>query len=154
MQDTHTDYLIPPDCDSPSALNWENLEKALLRTRLSPLDAWKEQYEDWKQLYGSFRAAEEQSFYSADASGKAVSPTVQEIRAHRQCITLLLHTGQQCLETLLKLPLDEEESKERHDWHLRMETLLISLREAMEIWHPANKQPVAKLKEIFHKQAA
>lgn len=140
--------------ETTASRRWASVERALYATKISPLEAWKEQYRLWKELYEMFRRAEQQGFYAADETGKKpVTPTAEDLRAHRQCIAQLLQLGQLCCETLLRVQLEGVEAEQRHDWHIRIETLLAALRESLEIWHPANQNHLDEMRHIFSRQA-
>ena len=110
---------------------------------------WKEQYARWKEFYARFREMEQATLYKAGEDGNPIRPSEQALRFHRQVITLLLHTGDSCVEALVRLHLADGEADERHKCHIRVETLLAGLRESLELWHPANKEKLESIRNLF-----
>ena len=148
MPQAHDQDLFTQAIEEPLH-EWAVLEQELRQTKISPLEVWKEQYERWKGLYARFREMEQATLYKAGEGGRPLKPSEQALRFHRQVIALLLHTGDACVEALLRLNLDDGEADDRHNCHIRIETLLASLREALELWQPANKEKLEGIRNLF-----
>jgi len=132
-----------------SLQKWAVLEQELRQTKISPLEVWKEQYSRWKYLYARFREVEQSTLYEAGENAQPIKPSDQTLRFHKQVITLLLHTGDSCVEALLGLRLDDGEADERHNCNIRLETLLAGLRESLELWQPANNEKLESIRNLF-----
>ena len=148
MPPTRDQDLFTQAVDEPLH-KWAVLEQELRQTKISPLEVWKEQYQRWKELYSRFREMEQATLYKAGEDGQPIKPSQQALRFHRQVITLLLHTGDACVEALVRLHLDDGDADERHNCHIRVETMLSSLRESLELWHPANKEKLDAIRNLF-----
>jgi hypothetical protein len=128
---------------------WAILEQELRETKITPLEAWKQQYIRWKELYARFREIEQTTLYEAGEDAQPIKPSDQALDFHREVISLLLHTGDSCLETLLGLRLDGGEAEERRNCQTRIETLLAGLRESLELWRPASEEKPESIRNLF-----
>lgn len=119
---------------------WGGLIHDLEECKPSLLNTWLVSYEEWKGLYKRFRDYEQRSLYSEDARGEI--PVLGEtlLRSHRRALFALLSSGERCMDTLIALPLQGGESQERLGWKRKLECLLDSLQEAVDLWHPVNRE--------------
>lgn len=131
--------------------DWATLTKELEEFQPSLLKIWKEQYECWKHNYQRFRDYEQSAFFVATEEGAVPAPSEPVMRLHRRALLALLKSGEQCSELLLSLPLenDDEAAQERLDLNRRIRTLLDSLQEGLELWHPVNVERVQQNKAVW-----
>lgn len=129
--------------------DWATLAKELESFQPSLLKVWKDQYDCWKHHYQRFRDYEQTAFFVATEQGEVPQPSEPVMRLHRRSLLALLKSGEQLAELLLALPLEHDEAQERFEWNRRIRTLLESLQETLELWHPVNVERVQQRKEIF-----
>lgn len=143
--------------DDPTLFNqeenqWEKFERNVRLFKPKPVDAWQYLYNQWKTLYRSFRDLEEKSLYSVDNRGKTIKADEGTSRSHRQSLAYLVFTGEALATQLDQITnlVEAEEKEDAHQMKIRMGTMLESLRESVELWHPANKSECHDdLKGIF-----
>lgn len=118
---------------------WGGLIHDLEECKPSLLKTWLLSYEEWKGLYQRFRDYEQRSFYTGDVSGEIPVLSETILRFHRRAIFTLLSSGERCMDILIALPLQGGEAQDRLEWKRKMECLLDSLQEAVDLWHPVNR---------------
>ena len=129
--------------------DWATLAKELESFEPSLLRVWKTEYECWKHHYGRFRDFEQATLFSVDDIGALNAVPEDAMRMHRRCNLALMQSGEICAQTLIALNLDGGDAQERLELKRRIRTLLDSLQETLELWHPVNIERVAQRKVIF-----
>lgn len=131
---------------------WEALLGRAQNQVIDPTVVCKEMYQQWKNLYRAFRELEKKSLYEATKDGKLPSPNEGILRGHRHCIAVLTQRGEELAHLFDQIAtgLSGDQKNTLHDMKIPLGVLLESLRETVEIWHPANKpQCPDDLKDIF-----
>jgi hypothetical protein len=129
--------------------DWGALVKDIEKQRPSLLGLWKEEYDRWKHGYQRFRDCEEIAFFTPTEAGDLKPLEDQVLRFHRRAILALLGSGEKCETHLSQLALeDDEESQDRLICLRRIRTLLDSLRESLDLWHPVNAERVTELRKM------
>jgi hypothetical protein len=129
--------------------DWASLAKDLEGFQPSLLKVWKTEYECWKHHYQRFRDFEAATLFTIDEAGNLPKPQEGVMRLHRRCVLALLQSGEICAQILLALNLEGDEAQERLELKRRIRTLLDSLQETLELWHPVNVERVEQGKAIF-----
>jgi len=144
---------LKTDLFTQEETKWEKFHRTVRDFHPSPVDGWRWLYGKWKTNYQSFRDLEKKSLYSVDEAGKASKADDGEMQAHRESISYLIWSGEMLSHQLDQISTvfdSKEEKEEAHTMKIAIGTLLESLRESMEIWHPANKTECPDtLKNIF-----
>jgi hypothetical protein len=135
--------------DGDPVRDWSVLTKELESFQPSLLRLWKDQYAAWKHNYQRFRDAEQKTLFTQDEAGEMPQPSEQVFRWHRRALLALFHSGELCADQLASLNLEGEDAQERLDWTRRIRTLLDSLQETLELWHPVNMERIEEKKAIF-----
>jgi hypothetical protein len=134
--------------------NWGALIADLEKHKPSPLKIWIGCYEEWKHCYQRFRDYEQHAFFTGDHTSEVPVIGEDTLRMHKRALFALLSSGERTLEVLLSLDLDdEEEARARMDWRKKIDCLLESLQEALELWHPVNRERADRA-AAFAKSAA
>ena len=148
MEGGKKDLFAVPDGDPIH--DWATLAKELEAYQPSLFKVWKTEYDCWKHHYQRFRDYEHTTLFTADESGGVPKPREEVMRLHRRSVLALLQSGQVCADLLLALPLEGDEAHERLEWQRRIKTLLESLQETLELWHPVNMERVKQRHAIFN----
>ena len=136
--------------DGDPVREWTALAKELEAFQPSLLGRWKQEYDCWKHHYQRFRDYEQKTLYTATEHGEVPKPSDQVMRLHRRVILALYQSGEQCADQLESLPLEGDEAQERLTMQSRIRTLLESLQETLELWHPVNTERVEQRKAAFN----
>lgn len=120
---------------------WEMFAGRAQRMVVSPAAVCRILYEEWKKLYRQFRDLEGKALYGPDRKGALPSPDEGVLRGHRHSIAILVQRGEELAQLVDQIAgsLPAEERSAVHDLKIPLGVLLESLRESMELWHPANK---------------
>jgi len=118
--------------------DWTALAKDLESFQPSLFKLWQKDYDCWRHHYQRFRDFEQATLFTAAEDGDSPKPSEQIMRLHRRALIALMQSGGLCSEQLLALPLDGEDAQERLVWERRLRTLVESLQESLELWHPVN----------------
>ena len=129
--------------------DWTGINTEMDSFQPSLLAVWKKEYECWRHHYQRFRDAEQKTFYVATDRGETPQPVDAVVRLHRRALLSLFHSGELTADHLLALPLVGEEAQERLDCERRLRTLLESLQETLELWHPVNMERIEEKKALF-----
>jgi hypothetical protein len=136
-----------------AATAWESFMGTANELKIEPVDACMFFYEKWKRVYKQFRELEHQTLYAADESSKPRIPNEGELRAHRHSISVLVQRGEELALLFDQMASSVQREDDRdavHNMKIPLGVLMESLREAMELWHPANKAEYpAELAAIF-----
>ena len=112
-------------------------------------------YEEWKKLYRSFRDLEKQYLYAPPAGTATLkAPDEGSLRAHRHSIAVLTQRGEELAALFDQIASSAAANQKDalHELKFQVGILLESLRESMELWHPANKPNCPnELKNIFER---
>lgn len=147
MPETQTRDLFAVAGSDPVA-EWAEMLKQCRKFEPSLLKLWKDEYEAWKHRYQLFRDQEQRTFYTATESGSVPSIPSEALRFHRATLLALMQAGESCETHLSALPLDGEEAQERLMCQRRIRTLLDSLQETFELWHPVNIERVEERRSL------
>lgn len=132
--------------------DWGALVRELEKQEPSLLGLWKEEYEHWKNGYLRFRGCEEQAFFTVGGDHQPRILDDQILRFHKRAILALWASGEKCETHLSQLPLeDPQDAQDRLVFARRVRTLLDSLRESLDLWHPANAERSAELRKMASK---
>src|SRR3954468_13337285 len=130
--------------------DWATLAKELEAFDPSLLAVWKTNYECWKHHYVRFRSFEQDTFFEIGEDGVLKHVAEDALRMHRRCLLTLMQSGEICAQTLIALELQNEDAQqERLQLKRRIRTLLDSLQETLELWHPVNVERAVQRKVIF-----
>jgi hypothetical protein len=134
-----------------SSSPWESLLGRAKSQVIDPSAVCRAMYDQWKTLYRSFRDLEKKSLYDAE---KGVLPKPNEgiLRGHRHCIAVLTQRGEELAHLFDQIAssLSAETKDSVLEMKIPLGVLLESLRETMELWHPANKPKCPdEMKGIF-----
>ena len=135
-----------------SSSPWEALLGRAQSQVIDPTVVCKEMYQQWRNLYRAFRELEKKSLYEPTKEGKVQTPNEGILRGHRHCIAILTQRGEELAHLFDQIAtgLSGDQKNTLHDMKIPLGVLLESLRETIEIWHPANKpQCPDDLKDIF-----
>jgi len=135
--------------DGDPIREWTALARELEGFQPSLLKQWKDEYECWKHHYQRFRDYEQKTLFTATEEGATPKPSETVMRLHRRALLALLQSGEHCSANLRSLELEGEEAQERLVWDRRFRTLLDSLQESLEIWHPVNAERTEERKAMF-----
>jgi hypothetical protein len=135
--------------DGDPVRDWATLSKELEAFEPSLLKVWKAEYECWKHHYQRFRDYEQISLFPTTELEIPPLPQDSVMRLHRRALLALLQSGEKCAELLRELPLENDDAQERLDWKRRIRTLLESLQETLELWHPVNAERVQQRKAML-----
>lgn len=129
---------------------WEALLGRAKKQIIDPAVVCRSMYDQWKTLYRSFRDLEQRSLYEKD--GKLPVPDEGILRGHRHCIAVLTQRGEELAHLFDQIAssLAGESRDSVLEMKIPLGVLLESLRETMELWHPANRPECPdELKDIF-----
>jgi hypothetical protein len=135
--------------DNNPVRDWATLAKELEAFRPSLFNVWKKEYDCWKYHYQRFRDYEQATLFTAEDNGDIPKPSDDVMRQHRRAVLALFQSGEICADLLLALPLEGEQAQERLEWKRRLRTLLDSLQETLELWHPVNLERSKQRHAIF-----
>lgn len=138
--------MAPNDVDlfnrSPNQDNmlWASLAAELRAQSPSMLSEWENGYERWKSGYKRFRDREERLLFESGEDGGVPELREDLMNYHRRSLATLIDSGTAWLQELDRLALDSDEHKQhRLVLKRRINCLIESLQESMEIWHPIHE---------------